>query len=523
MKKLRNLIPLLLIMVVPLACDDVLNEARPGSPTEDQFMDSEEKFEFLVAGTYQKLIFFYNVDNNPRNLHGFWLLPDDNLTLEQGKSLAYDNFGLLNSNTDVLSPYYEFSYQLINRVNTALDFQREERYGFLYEDQELREHHRGELLFLRGYAYLNLWNFFKDVPLNIEAIDDFDETIIANSSDDAALDQAIADLTEAASLLRDEPARGGAVWNETAYGMLGKALMIRGAYTNDNSDFAAALAEFQKITSRSLAPDFGDNFKEATELNEESLFEVMAGRNSQLNNWVLDNDNFNVIGNLGSFWSFFTNRYGYDDPTTEVDEVETDPTWVRNEQYLPTDNFLALIDTTDARYPETIDTATFPLEVKKYMNYPRTNQNEWGRQHNNPRILRYADILLLQAEAIVRTGGSLAEAVDLVNRVRARAGAVEAGSDPDATFVLYDATGATAEQVLDWIFLERRIELAFEESHRWWDMKRRHWLGEIDLTDYTQEDWGSLTEVAFTEDNLFYPYPQRELVLNPELNQNQGY
>ncbi|MGB3585269.1 MAG: RagB/SusD family nutrient uptake outer membrane protein [Tunicatimonas sp.] len=522
MKKLRNLIPLLFIMLLPFGCDDVLNEARPGSPTEDQFMDSEEKFEFLVAGTYQKLIFYYKT-GNPRHIHGFWLLPDDNLTLEQGSALGYDNFALLNSNTSYLNNYYEYSYQIINRANTALDFQREERYGFLYEDQELRSHHRGELLFLRGYMYLNLWNFFKDVPLNIEVIDQFDQTIIGNSSNDAALDQAITDLTEAASLLRDKPARGGGVWNETAYGMLGKALMMRGAYANNTADFSAALAEFEKITSRSLAPEFGDNFKEATELNDESLFEVMAGRNSQLNNWVLDNDNFNVVGNLGAYWGIFTNRFGYDDPTTEEDEVETDPTWVRQEHYLPTDNLVALLDVTDARYPETVDTAIFPLEVKKYMNSPQTHRNEWARQHNNPRILRYADILLLQAEAIVRTGGSVVEAIGIVNQIRARAGAVDAASNPDATFVLYDPAGATADQALDWIFLERRIELAFEESHRWWDMKRRHWLGEIDLTAYTQEDWGSFTDVEFTENNLFYPYPQNELVLNPELIQNQGY
>lgn len=520
MKKTKILLPLLLLALLPYGCDDVLDEARPGSPTEDQFMDSEEKFEFLIAGAYQKLIFFYKT-GNPRHLHGFWLVPDDNLTLEQGNALGYDNFVLLNSNTAYLSDYYRFSYQIINRANIALDFQRDERYGNLYEDQDLKDHHRGELLFLRGYTYLNLWNYFKDVPLNLDVIDEFTETIIGNSSNDAALDQAIDDLSEAASLLNDEPARGGGVWNETAYGMLGKALMMRGAYANNNADFAAALAEFEKITSRSLAPEFGDNFKEATELNDESLFEVMAGRNSQINNWILTNDDFGVVGNLGSYWGFFTNRFGYDDPTTEEDEVETDPTWVRLEQYLPTDNILALIDATDARYPETIDTVT--MEVKKYMNYPRTHRNEWARQHNNPRILRYADVLLLQAEAIVRTGGSITEAIGIVNQIRARAGAVDAAGDPDATFVLYDAAGVTAEQALDLIFAERRVELAFEESHRWWDMKRRHWLGEVDLTTYTQEDWGSLTEVEFTEDNLFYPYPQSELILNSELNQNQGY
>ncbi len=521
MKRLKILLPIILLLTLPFACEDVLDEARPGSPTEDQFMDSEEKFEFLVAGTYQKLIFFYKSQVNPRQMHGFWLLPDDNLTLAQGGGLGFDNFRELNTNTAYLQNYYENAYHLINRVNTALDFQREERYGFLYEDQTLRAQQRGELLFLRGYMYLNLWNYFGNVPLNLEPIMEFAQTIIGNSNNDAALDQAIADLREASTLLGDTPLRGGAVWDETAYGMLGKALMMRGAYANNTQDFTDALAEFNKITSRALAADFGDNFKEATELNDESLFEVMAGRNSQLNNWALDNDDFAVVGNLGVIWSFFTNRFGYDDPETENDEVETDPAWLRSEQYLPTQNFLDLIDENDNRYFETIDTVT--LEVKKYMNSPRTNQNEWGRQHNNPRLLRYADILLLKAEAIVRTGGSFSEAISIVNDIRTRAGALPA-DDPEATtFVLRETTETDTNIILDWIYEERRIELAFEEGHRWWDMKRRHWLGEVDLTSYTQEDWGSSTEVEFTPNNLIYPYPQSEIVLNTELTQNPGY
>lgn len=521
MKKTKIILSLFLALSLVFACEDVLDEARPGSPTENQFMDSEEKFEFLVAGTYQKLTFFYQLRNNPRFMHGFWLLNDDNLTLQQGPGLGYDNFTELNSNVGSLQSYYEYAYHLINRANTGLDFQKEERYGFLYEDQNLRDHHRGEFLFLRGYMYLNLWNYWGNVPLNLELITQFDQTIIGNSANDEALNQAIADLEEAASLLNDTPQRGGGIWNETAYGMLGKALMMRGAYSNNTADFTAALNAFNNVNSRVLTADYGDNFKEATELNSESLFEVMAGRNEGTNNWVLTNDQFNVVGNLGSFWSFFTNRFGYDDPATEEDEVETDPAWVRNEQYLPTQPFLDLLDANDGRYFEIIDTVT--MEVKKYMNSPRTHNREWGRQHNNPRLLRYADVLLLKAEAIVRTGGSLSEAIAIVNDIRTRAGAL-AADDPDATtFVLRDASESDVNTVLNWVFEERRVELAFEENHRWWDMKRRHWLGEVNLTSYTQEDWGSLTEVGFEEKHLLYPYPQSELVLNTVLTQNTGY
>jgi len=512
MKKIRIYILSFIILSWAFACEDVLDEARPGSPTEDQFMDSEEKFEFLVAGTYQKLIFFYQGRNDFS--HGLWLLPDDNLTLPFGKSLGYDNFSELNSNTAELQDYYQFAYQLINRANTALDFQKDENYGFLYEDQTLRNHHRGELLFLRGYMYLNLWSFFGDVPLNLERIREFENTIIGNSSNNAALDQAISDLQEASTLLGDAPLRQGGIWNETANGMLGKALMIRGSYTGNNADYTAALNAFNSINSRTLAVDYGENFREAGEFNDESLFEVQAGVNTNLNNAFLNNDNFAVVGTLGVTWLFFSNVYG---------DGETDPAWVRGEQFRPSTSFLATLDTNDARFPELVDLEV--NEVRKYMNTPKTHGAgpDWGQGYNNPRILRYADILLLKAEAIIRTGGNVSEAIDIINQIRLRAGAL-AADDPNATtFVLRDGTQTDAAVVLDWIFDERRIELAFEESHRWWDMKRRHILGEIDLTAYSQDDWGSETEVSFSENNLLHPYPQSEIVLNPELTQNPGY
>ena len=95
-----------------------------------------------------------------------------------------------------------------------------------------------------------------------------------------------------------------------------------------------------------------------------------------------------------------------------------------------------------------------------------------GLSQNNPRILRYADVILLKAEAIVRSGGSLADAIALVNEIRARARASGDGATVPADL----ATPGTGAEALDLIFRERRLELAFEEGHRWYDLRRRHLL-----------------------------------------------
>ena len=75
--------------------------------------------------------------------------------------------------------------------------------------------------------------------------------------------------------------------------------------------------------------------------------------------------------------------------------------------------------------------------------------------------------------------------------------------------------------MLDWIFEERRLELAFEEGHRWWDLRRRHLAGEIDLTDH---EFNSLDlDFNFEERHLYFPLPELEVVENPNLSQNPGY
>jgi hypothetical protein len=140
---------------------------------------------------------------------------------------------------------------------------------------------------------------------------------------------------------------------------------------------------------------------------------------------------------------------------------------------------------------------------------------------NNPRILRYADILLLKAEAIVRSNGSLSEAIGLINQVRERARNSTEDGTPSAVPADRNVSETNSATVLEWIFQERRLELAFEEGHRWWDLRRRHIAGEIDLKNW---DFGSLDKAfKFADVNVYFPLPSREVVDNPNLNQNTGY
>jgi hypothetical protein len=154
--------------------------------------------------------------------------------------------------------------------------------------------------------------------------------------------------------------------------------------------------------------------------------------------------------------------------------------------------------------------------IRKYV--ASDNKSQSGvASTNNPRILRYADVILMRAEALVQSGGSLSEAIGLLNQVRTRARSQGTGPNP----ANYDAVTTDRNQVLEWVRKERLLELACEEGHRWFDLRRWHLGGQINLSSW---DFSSArNDVGFNLKNLNFPIPQGELDLNPNMKQNTGY
>ena len=143
-----------------------------------------------------------------------------------------------------------------------------------------------------------------------------------------------------------------------------------------------------------------------------------------------------------------------------------------------------------------------------------------GLSQNNTRILRFADVLLLKAEAIVRSGGDLNEAIGLVNQVRQRARFSTADGSESPVPADYGSQ-TDSGVVLDLIFNERRLELACEEGHRWFDLRRRSIAGEINLASW---DFSSVREdFDFQAHHINFPFPENEVLQNQNLNQNTGY
>ncbi|GAA3523054.1 RagB/SusD family nutrient uptake outer membrane protein [Aquimarina addita] len=160
--------------------------------------------------------------------------------------------------------------------------------------------------------------------------------------------------------------------------------------------------------------------------------------------------------------------------------------------------------------------------IAKYTRYPGAfaRGNARATSHNYS-MIRYAEILLIAAEAAVELGDN-ASALSYVNQVRARArmgGATKTGADIEVTIapsaVPADFTGTiTVADVLE----ERRLELAFE-GKRWYDIARRKLGPEVFSASGLEG-----AKPFFTSDDYLLPLPEDELERNPNLlPQNPGY
>ncbi|MBV6647313.1 MAG: RagB/SusD family nutrient uptake outer membrane protein, partial [Cyclobacteriaceae bacterium] len=247
----------------------------------------------------------------------------------------------------------------------------------------------------------------------------------------------------------------------------------------------------------------GSNFDEGFENNAESLFEVQFSANEITLNIWLSVEGFPANGDTGGYWGLFDGTVNF------------------GSTVVATADAIGAFEVGDPRIAESFDPATG--EIFKYVNRASYSGNLVpGTPHvfNNARALRYADILLMQAWAIVETGGTLSDAIALVNQVRTRAR--DFGGVGNTIPADHPTTETDVNTVRDWVLNERRVELAFEESHRWFDLRLLHLTNQIDLTTYDFGDAAFADSYDFDAFEIYFPFPDQE-VETTALNQNTGY
>lgn len=476
------------------------------------------------------------------------------------------------STQGVINDNYRGLYEGVARANSVLSLLKEAQADVSDAD---KARIAAEAKFLRGHFYFSLKRNYNNTPYVDESVDV--GTGIEKVKNDVDLWPKIeSDFKAAYDVL---PETQGAVgrankWAAAAY--LAKVYMYEKKYTEAKALFDQIIANGKTAGGKKLAlvPKFADLFKASNDNNEESIFAVQAAANTgSVNNanaemdlnWPY-NTGPNGPGNCCGFFqpsfelvnSFRTDAKGLPllDGTYNADAnaVKSDMGLQSSVSFTPDAGSLdPRLDHTVGRrgipFLDWQDHPGFdwirnqanggPYSPKKYSYYKSDkgslqDNSSWtpGYTALNVTVIRFADILLMAAEAEVEVG-NLEKAREYVNMIRKRAanadGYVTKAGSPAAKYNIstYDTAWTSKDAARTAVRFERKLELAME-GHRFFDLVR--WGADVtEINNYLKYESkflpNTLGGTTYQAKHALLPIPQGQIDLlgSDILKQNPGY
>ena len=512
---------LITIFLLASCSDDFITLNPPSSLSSEGFYKTETDMNQAVLSAYQRLRELYNQqyvrlgEIRSDNTTYSWLA--GNPANERG----VDEFvsPLLPENGFLLSTWNN-SYNLILRCNLVID-----KIGDIdFTDNNKKAQFEGEAKFLRALMYFYLNRIFGGTGTNGELLGPIkvDKEISQNEAYELlrvplqeVYDLIISDLTFAEANLPESYSGTdvGRVAKGGATGLLGKVYMTMAGYplNRGNEYYGKAIEQFRKITNNSryvLEPTYNALFDVSNKNTKESLFEVQYKKGAP-------------GGATGSPWN---NNFAPRFSDKEVVLIGD-----KGGENAPTQNMSEAYETGDPRKYVSmrdgwINAKTGAFENDKYVCKYYDVSSSGSDNGNNWIELRLADIYLLYAEALVRTGGDKQEAINYVNKIRERARNTPGDPAIEAPAGLLKnletSNFASDEALLLAIENERRVELAFE-NHRWFDLVR---TGRAEAVMVASQKADGYPDFTWSNNALAYPIPLTVMQSNPmKIIQNSGY
>ncbi len=500
---------LVLACVLASSCKDDFLQLKPrGTELETNFYRNEEEiFQGLVA-TYD-VIGWQGTDGWTMQLGLLNAASDDCFAggsdaSDQPNWVAWDNFSL----NPFLGPQmglWRKNYTGIYRANLLLqkiNERRSELDGIFVARTE------AELKFLRAWFYFDLVRLFGNVPLFTEPISVEEIFGVTQATPEEVYNLIEQDLTDAAAtpeLPETVPSSElGRITQGAVSAVHGKVILFR----NNESRMGEAAQHFEKVINSGnyfLMPNYGDIFLRENEWGPESVFEIQFSDNrpgdfgccflsGPVNNSTEGNYSVQFFGMRDYAGPLYAAGWSFCPVTPELVEVmQNDPRF----QHTIVDG-KALQNNSGASYTEGYQNTDY--FIKKYAplaaNIATDGETslEWA---DNVRAIRYADVLLMAAEALARSGNDT-KGRQYLNQVRQR-----------VSLQPYPGN-ITGQSLLNAIAKERQLELA-TEGHRFWDLVRTGRAADV-LPNFVE----GIHE--------YLPIPQQEIDLaQGALVQNFGY
>lgn len=373
-----------------------------------------------------------------------------------------------------------------------------------------------EAKFLRALYHFELVRTFGPMPVFTEVPDPFN-TDQQRPTLSTVYTQITKDLEEAIPLLPvsyADPAFTGRITKGAAQALLGKVYLYWGDLLNDDKAMfdkaAASLKEVITSNQYQLVDDFGQLFAFGAANTTESVFEIQY-TNQVAADWntpypfINGNLMVQLCGIRGLCanhpeyapgWGFLLPTQGLYNSFLADDTYRRDATIITKAE-LAADGCNVLANDQNP----TDNTNMWQQKFANYKSYTAPGGEINVLKDANQPYIRYADVLLMCAEALVRGNGSATEALGYVDQVRERA-----KGPGDNTGNFKTASTVMAEQgwtALELIWYERRAELA-GEGDRWFDLVRS---GRASATLFPSSD---LRATNFSDQDLYLPIPQRE-------------
>lgn len=493
------------------SCESYLDIRPDDKITEETFWTTPEDATLALNGIYSVLrndyIYGYGGGEDACTPNAYQWAYWEGQHMQVGDGSIYSGSG------GIVSERWKFCYQGIYRANYFF-----ENIGRIPNmDTVEKETMLGEVHFLRGLFYSLLVRSYGGVPVILKTLTPEEGRQVTRATADAVWKQVHEDFDKAIGYLPKDASANGHATLGSAYGMKMKAYLYNSQW-DKVLEYCDKIDELKKYD---LYPSYHGLFQYENEGNVETLFSVcfMDGPYSQ-----------------GSMfdrrWQPQNLKYGIDGSNSVaptqllVDEYETidgSPVDKNN----PYENRDPRLDFTILRPGAKFQGQLYPTEIKNHTGQKvgfairkytiETMQVVAGQSPLDFMVLRYGDVLLCRAEAMIETNTDIDGAIDLINRIRTER------NDVKMPLLKSGMGQAEARKALRH---ERRIELALEGQ--FWDDIKRWNAGPEFYPCKVIGGQGELIQTKFSKGydlkkNNLLPVPDSEISLNPSLTQNPGY
>jgi starch-binding outer membrane protein, SusD/RagB family len=511
MKKKFIYIVTIMLVLFTTACEDSLDVPNSNEADEQNFWKSGNDALLAVNAVY---------GNAYRNgAYARWLSvylsvrSDDGVgTSGWGELRSVSDFTQVNYNFEAARNIWAHHYRGIFRTNQVIAY-----VPAIEMDESLKRRYIAEAQFFRALYYFNLVNLWGEVPLVLRPSNPTD--LPSQATIPEIYGQIEADLQEAVQYLPlfYDNANIGRVTRGAAYALLGKAYLQQGKH-QAAADAFEFLVEGEGKPYYGLVENYRDNFLHTTENNIESVFEIQFKDLQSVTDE--DDPNSNLGNQRGPF--FAPPNAGFNDMQMHrwvIDEFLEEET-VDGERD-PRLESTALFNFTNEGGPDNtiVYGRTFTellsaddqrVWYRKYLNdYHRTGETFEGPI--NLRVIRFADVLLMYAEALNGIGQT-EQAYQYVDRVRERAGLAKLSEVKP---------GLDDEAFLEQLKHERVTELTGEDV-RWLDLVRWGYFDDQNKINELKTRDPEFNNFDLSK-HKWIPIPQSEIDINPNLRQVGTY